>query len=296
MAQDDAQTAREPFIRRVFHPTDFSPASDLAFAHALAIALARQATFTIMHADKGAAESRGRRFPRVRETLQRWGLLEAGAVQADVFRQLGVKVRKVGVESSDPVDAILDFLGDHPADLMVLATEGREGLPRFLRGSVAQRAARAAGVRTLFVPGGCAGFVSPKDGHLSLRRILVPVAPTPDPGIAVEMATRAADALGDPPVEIHALHVGDDMPFPGLPEGPRWTFTTSNRPGAVIEGILDAAREGAADLIVMATDGRDGIADFFRGSHVERVVRGASCPVLALPVPAGGSDEAGPKS
>lgn len=41
------------------------------------------------------------------------------------------------------------------------ATEQREGLPRFLRDSVAQRVARAAGARTLFVPKHGKGFVAP---------------------------------------------------------------------------------------------------------------------------------------
>lgn len=275
----------QSFVRRVFHPTDFSPASEVAFAHALAIALARHATFTIMNADNRAGRRGGRRFPRVRETLEKWGLLEPGAEQAEVFRRLGVKVRKVGVESSDPVDAILDFLHDHPADLMVLATEAREGLPRFLQGSVAQKAARAAGVQTLFVPAGCAGFVSPSDGRLSLRRILVPVASKPDPQAAVEMAIRAASALGDPPVEIHVLHVGEGMPPLQLSAGDGWAFKSSVRSGDVIDGILDAAREAGTDLIVMTTDGRDGLLDVFRGSHLERVLRGAPCPVAAIPMP-----------
>ena len=34
-----------PFVHSVFHPTDFSPASNLAFAHALAIALLRETSF-----------------------------------------------------------------------------------------------------------------------------------------------------------------------------------------------------------------------------------------------------------
>ena len=45
--------------------------------------------------------------------------------------------------------------------------------------------------------------------------------------------------------------------------------------------ILDAAQN--ADLIIMATEGRQGVLDAMRGSVTERVVRGADCPVLAVP-------------
>ena len=42
-----------PFVQNVFHPTDFSGASQVAFSHALAIAIARKAKLTIMNASKG---------------------------------------------------------------------------------------------------------------------------------------------------------------------------------------------------------------------------------------------------
>ena len=53
--------------------------------------------------------------------------------------------------------------------------------------------------------------------------------------------------------------------------------------GNVIDAILETARTEDADLIVMATDGRDGFLDAFRGSHSERVLRQAPCPLLAIP-------------
>ena len=68
------------------------------------------------------------------------------------------------------------------------------GLPGFLRESVAGRVSRSAGIRTLFVPSNGKSFVGP-DGNLSLHRILVPVAETPDPDDAAEIATRAAELV-----------------------------------------------------------------------------------------------------
>jgi nucleotide-binding universal stress UspA family protein len=48
-------------------------------------------------------------------------------------------------------------------------------------------------------------------------------------------------------------------------------------------GILNYAREVAADMIVMGTHGREGIDRLVRGSVSEYVVRRAECPVLLVP-------------
>lgn len=274
----------QPFIQRVFHPTDFSDASGVAFAHALAIAISRKAMFTIMNASKGFRGDDWSRFPGVSDTLKRWGLLSESSNRGDVFRELAIQVKKVGVDASDPADAILEFLVQHPTDLVVMATEAREGLPRLLKGSVAEKVTRVAGAHVLLVPTDCPGFVCDSDGSLSLKRILVPVAETPDPNAAAKVATRVAAALGDVPVDLHVVHVGDRLPDVDLPPGDDWTWHPSTRGGDVIDGILGAARDVAADLIVMTTDGPDSFRDLFRGSHVHRVVRGSPCPVVAIPI------------
>ena len=41
------------FVKSIFHPSDFSKASELAFAHALAVALIRKTELVIMHAGRG---------------------------------------------------------------------------------------------------------------------------------------------------------------------------------------------------------------------------------------------------
>ena len=52
---------------RIFHPTDFSPASDVAFAHALKLALAGAGSLTIFHfAHEDQAEADAHEFPQVR--------------------------------------------------------------------------------------------------------------------------------------------------------------------------------------------------------------------------------------
>lgn len=272
-------------IEHVLHPTDLSPESEPAFAHALAIALARQAKLTLLSVGGEAAEGDWRRFPRVRETLERWHLLEPGSAQSEVVEKLGVRVQKVGIEASDPVDAIREYLRDHPADLVVLATAQRDGVTRLLQGSVAQQVARASRTRALFVPKEAKGFIAPATGALSLRRLLVPIAHETSGAAAVEGAARLASALGELPVAITLLHVGEKFPAVETPSGSDWTWSRVLRSGEAVEQVRAAALELDVDAIVMTSDGRDEFLDRFRGSHAERVVRSAPCPVAVVPVP-----------
>lgn len=54
------------------------------------------------------------------------------------------------------------------------------------------------------------------------------------------------------------------------------------RVGAPFLEIIHSAQGEAADLIVMGTHGRTGLAHVLMGSVAERVVNKASCPVLTI--------------
>jgi nucleotide-binding universal stress UspA family protein len=57
------------------------------------------------------------------------------------------------------------------------------------------------------------------------------------------------------------------------------------RKGVEFREIIQAAREAAADIIVMGTHGRTGLAHALIGSVAEKVVRKAPCPVLTVKHP-----------
>jgi nucleotide-binding universal stress UspA family protein len=275
----DAALKSAPFVRSIFHPSDFSKTSELAFAHALAIALIRKSELVIMHARSDEREDWSK-FPAVRKTLARWQVLEPGSRPAEVCQKLGVAITKVSTRGN-PVRASIENVEKQKPDLVVLATRGRYGLPLWLKPSVAQAIARRTKAMTLFVPHGCRGIVS-TDGVIQLRRILLPVDHRPTAQEAAVRAVRAAEAFGDDTVEIVILHVnGGALPQLDRTESPACVWKELRREGDVAATILDISRE--ADLIVMATEGRHGIVDAIRGSVTERVVRGAPCPVLAVP-------------
>lgn len=276
---------KTPFVQSVLHPTDLSEDSDRAFAHALAIALVRETKLTILNVgDKDRGDSPWTDFPGVRETLESWGLLEPGSPRSAVYEELKIRVKKVAIGSRDPLTAILDFQREKPSDLIVLATHGRDGLPRWILGSVSEPLARKSKAMTLFVPSGARGFVSPRDGSISLHNVLIPVDHEPRPDAAIQFATRSAEAVGGGVVAITLLHVGEsEPPALELPESRACSWNRVRREGDPVDEILQVASEVSADLIAMVTAGHQGILDAVRGSTTERVLRSAPCPLLAVP-------------
>jgi len=271
--------AMAPILRHIVHPSDFSDASRTAFAHALKAALIAKGKLTLIHVTKDD-ERDWTEFPGVRDTLEAWKILPPASSQKAVL-DLGIDVAKIIGRGRDPVEGVLGYLEDHSADVIVLATH-HHGFD-WLHKSVSEPMARKSQAMTLFVPAETRGFISPADGSVSLRNILIPVAETPGPGPAIAGAARVVRQLGAEDGTFHLLHVGEEEPPVATAQVPGWKWRTSLKKGNVTDVILETAKKIEADLIVMSTDGRDGFLDTLRGSHSERVLRQAPCPVLAIP-------------
>ncbi len=195
----------------ILHPTDFSPSSDLALAHALRLALLNQADLILLHV---ALEDDDEHFPSVREVLQRWGLIEPSASRSAVA-DLGIGIEKIEAHGPNVVDAISNFMHFRPVDMLVMATEGRDGLASWFHPSMAEQTARKTKVPTLFVPSDCRGCVC-LDGEVSLNQILVPVDHEPHSEVAVERGLRALSTLGEDSAQLTLLHVGEESSFPNI--------------------------------------------------------------------------------
>ena len=277
----------EPLIR-IVHASDFSRSSRVAFAHALKIALLSKAELELVHVERHKIGSEKdvhwTEFPGVRATLARWGILPAEARPEEVAKA-GLRVKKVLNAHNDPLEAMVCYCEDHPPDLLVLATHQREGLSRWLHKAVAEPLARRSRAMTLFVPNHGNGFISPANGAVTLRRVLIPVDYEPSSQAALEEAYFLAVGLGCPKVEFRLLHVGTErgMPTLYLPHQPNWKWQERLLPGEPVERILKEETEWLPDLLVMATQGHMDFLDALRGSTTERVLRGAHCPVLAVP-------------
>jgi nucleotide-binding universal stress UspA family protein len=273
----------DQLIRRIFHPSDFSPTSNLAFAHALRIALAGHCDLTILHTGSDG-DSAWAEFPRVRRTLEQWKMLPPNS-DKEAIATLGLHVEKVALPYRNPLGAIVNFLARHPHDLIVLATHQYTGFDQWTHRQTAEPVARKSEEQTLFIPQGKKGFVNAASGEVQFHSVLMPVDRTTAVQLAMDAATTLAASLGCRGAEATLLYVGDrsDAPRIPLPEEGALKWRWMYREGDVEQEIHRAARDYHADLIVMATHGHDSLQDAFRGSMTERIVRHAQCPVLAVP-------------
>lgn len=275
--------ARDP-LARVLFATDLTHDGDLAFAHALRIALPGRGELAIVHAAPRSEIGKAwEQFPHVRSSLVGWGLLEPGVDAAEVEKRLGLHVRKIDVPEGDPKRGVLDVMDKRPCDLVVLATAARSGLDRLLRPSLAEPIAREGHTPALIVPAGARGFVDPATGDSSLANILVPVDRRPPAGRAIALAAALAARLSADAALIHLLHVGPDFPEPDTPPELEQRLRRRMCEGPLLEAILETADTVRADLIVMPTRGHDSLADMLNGSTTEQVLRESNRPVLAVP-------------
>jgi nucleotide-binding universal stress UspA family protein len=264
-----------PF-KSILHPTDYSESGEVAFAHALRLAVAARSALHVLHVGAPGEADTGR-FPSASDLLAKWRMLDESAPPEAIERDLGVACSKTVLDSDDVAGAISSFAESRHCDLLVLLTHGSSWMGRLLKGSVAEASARLTHAPALFLREGDHGFVDVRTGKIRLHRILMPVAANVTPMHAWGLASAVARTL-DPLVEFHLLHVGDTLPTFGnmLP------YVELKR-GPVLETIVETAERLRPDLIVMATTGHHDLFDDLRGSTTERVMRLAPCPVLAIP-------------
>ncbi len=268
-------------LQSIAHPTDFSKGSALAFAHALRMALASKSRLWLLHVTSSAEKHEWSSFPHVRALLSHWGLLDSNASPRDIAAQLGIEVSKVEIRHGDPALGLFEFFLSHRPDLIVLSTHGRDGLNRWLRGSVSEELARQTHIPTLFLGPKAHGFVDPATGEIRIERVLVPIAHHPSPSLTLTVLNDIVELMGSSKPSLQLLHIGKEAPI--LPE----TVSPVSPPielvtGPVVSAILKVADERETQLIAMPTAGHQGFLDILRGSTTERVLRQAPCPVLAI--------------
>jgi nucleotide-binding universal stress UspA family protein len=206
----------------------------------------------------------------------------------------------------DPAETLVRLVELHGYDLVVMATHGRHGLARIVRGSVAGTVLRRSPVPlVLFRPDG-----APISGQLST--LLVPLDGTPGSAVALTAATALAKAAGARLVLVHvvapvpawvysaedtAATTLSDATWDGMVVRGANTFLgevrdrlreeqvaveTIVRLGDVSRRLRAAADEVQADLIVMSTHALVGPKRTLLGSVADALVRESGRPVLLL--------------
>lgn len=183
------------------------------------------------------------------------------------------------------------------SDLVLIASHGRSGLGRWLLGSVATKVARGSDTPVMIVRG-----VEEKETAVTpkIETILVPLDGSGASENALNEAVSWAKAYSARLVLYQSMSSAT-LPDPQMVEAARAEFVRAEKylnmkrdecadihvsveveEAHPAEGILKAASRNKADLIIMTSHGRGGLARWMLGSVAERVVQSSGCPVLVV--------------
>ena len=283
---------------------DFTSCSAAGLRQAIRIAAWQGATVQAVHAIEPLVVMDLEEALRPLQSDIRAGLVrDAGKAWAEFTAGLpGAAGLELAVEIDHPVTALLRRVREQSAELLVLGTHGASPADRGA-GTLAMACARKAMASVLLV----------KEPHAGpFASIVACIDFSPTSRRALEAAVRVA--VHDRAV-LHVLHVFDApwhrlhyrAPTPqaspdyqkqyrdGLRrqleafcELHRGEMDRLDNRYAVFDfdgpsaGIIEFARQVAADLVVLGTRGRTTLRDMLLGSTAERVVRDAPCSILTV--------------
>lgn len=242
------------------------------------------------------------------EAARIWAEGYVGEVEGRVSPRVGGCV-STAVREGAVVDGIKREAESWHADLIVMATHGRGAVSRAWLGSVADGTLRHAHRPVLMVRPEEPRHEPDLDAEMKVPRIVVPLDGSPLAEQALDDASVLARLTGARVSLVRAVA------YPIGPMSPYLPHTIEINRQIVDEARADAARyldetaerlrkrdvtvdtavvsdqhpahaileHAEGDLIAMATHGRGGIGRALLGSVADKVIRGASGPVLALP-------------
>lgn len=266
-------------LARVLVAVDLSPSSAAVIERTARLPLAADASVLMLHVLPGGVGP---------------ALAPDASVEADAQRALAVAAAQLSERLPDGVEVstalaygtafveIIRRARERRAELVVLGRHGHRAFVDALIGSTAERVLRKGDLPTLIVGGTPRG---------SYRRPLVAVDLSDTSRRALELALRVIDAQAEPIAVVHSWTTaagGDPAEREGNALGDflaRYGAAAANweiavRPGDARVVILGEAARRHADLLVLGTHGRSGLAHALVGSVAEAVVRGAPCDVL----------------
>ena len=289
--------------KRILVATDLSESSAEALRQASAVALSTGAELAVGHVLPyllGVSTF----FPQQNaENAFRMANLE-GEVRAAVETQVAACVAgakpEVFIDRGSEYAGIVQRAEAWSADLVIVGSKGRTGLPRLLLGSVAEQVVRHAH---------CPVLVARPTLHHGVVLVATDLSDPSMPAVAAgaaEARRRKAKLVVLHAVEFGSVEVAleeivmdltqrdkgwklDEQLRASVEGRLRDALAQCNAQGEarVVDGVPAAAVVRAADdlgaeLVVIGTRGRTGLARVALGSTAERIVRTAACSVLAV--------------
>ena len=303
-----AAPAAPPIVQKILVTTDFSDQALPAVRYALALGRKIGASVILLHVVELASSISGMEAVVLARTDAEVAALARTKLEALAQRESkGAGKIIIGVRMGQPFHEITLAAGECAADLIVIATHGHTGLKRVVLGSTAERVVRHAPCPVLTVPTRELPKRSGSASAFRLRKILVPIDFS---NLSMDALPYAALLAGQFGSKLALLHVVQWFPVDqllgaellsqtmvpaikqaeidlermaaDLTESTGVKVSAIVREGTPHQAICQAAKSQSADLIVLTTHGYTGLKHVWLGSTAERVVRHASCPVLAV--------------
>ncbi|WP_227379842.1 universal stress protein [Haladaptatus halobius] len=216
----------------------------------------------------------------------------------EILRTLGVDYDS-DVVQGNPAPMIVEYAERYNHDLIVMPTHGREGISRYLLGSVSEKVVRLSPVPVL-----TARMQPDEQFAFPYENILIPTDGSASATHAAQYGLSLAAALD---ATVHVLSVVDDTSL-----GPDIRSAISNQEseqaateavddllseakthgvantvrhveyGPPISEILDCIETNDVHAVVMGTIGRRGTDRILLGSVAEKTVRSAPVPVITV--------------
>ncbi len=192
-----------------------------------------------------------------------------------------------------PAERLLSFAEENRASLIAMATHGRTGLARWVRGSTTERVLRASKVPLLVAN----PFALGERDERRFARIVVPLDLSERSAEVLPLVAEIARLYDSEVTLLYVIEVPAALEYPVSFEHltgadakkvldeqakklPGIRVTTATEVGSPAWAIVQKAEEEKADLIAMTTHGRSGAARWAFGSVAEQVIRHAPCPLL----------------
>ena len=287
-------------LKRILCPVDVSDFSEHALCHAVKIAVWFGSKVTVFHVMPPPVHETS-------ETARRLALRNLDAM-VERARRPGVSINVEIVESIDTAARILDRAMTLDADLLVMGSHGRKGVPRVVLGSVVEAILHKSERPILVVP----SHLAPEklDQPISFGRILCAVDFTDTSIAGLAYALALAEEASAELTLLNVLEVPPELKTPPqppdfsvddiraaaeresvsrlralIPEGALdyCTISTEVIDGGAARQILRAAAAHDSNLIVLGVHNRQILDLLIFGSDSSAVIRDASCPVLIVP-------------
>jgi nucleotide-binding universal stress UspA family protein len=284
----------------ILFPFDGSDSAAAALHHAGEIAHWADATIHVLYVADTTRDSVTVVEGETVDVLEREGedIVEEAA---KTLETLGVS-HETDVVQGNPAPTIAEYAERYDQDLVVMPTNARDGISRYLVGSVSEKVVRLSTVPVLTVR-----MQEDETLEFPYENVLVPTDGSSAASHAAEHTLSLAAALD---ATVHVLSVVDDTAL-----GPDVRSTASGKEneeaaseavdavvseaesrgignvvrnvehGDPVEEILDYVESNDVHAVGMGTTGRRGTDRILLGSVAEKTVRSATVPVLTVAAP-----------